>query len=382
MRLNNIKNEPVKIVSFAILTFLLFYFTIGNILTSLGFTTLSMWFCTMPRLEHEDSCYKDKLPKFLAKKDFINVIIRVLIPLLFSVIFVMTQASSTTIFESSLKAMLMFAVPLLISIIHGFVLNKYKYEWDWITPFVMSILVVLGVEFVLGNLGDYFKGLFPIFFGGVTDVGVLWTFLLQVFAVYAFYRIISVLIPGRTISMFVTAFVFLLIAFVHYMFITHIGKPFFIGELFQIKQAVALIKIVIVENFDVTYIIKAGGTLLFITVVSFLLNKETSIYNIPTRFKSFCCGILVLAVVILFSNNFYNGGINTPENCEKTYGYTYYMMNNLTEKNTYDEELQKKIEETAKELFSKEEDKEKSETPADTKQTDAADDHSDFTIGE
>ena len=382
MRLNNIKNEPVKIISYAILTFLLFYFTIGNILSSLGFTALSMWFCTMPRLEHENSCYKDKLPKFLAKKDLINKIIGIFIPLLFSIVFIMTQSSATTIFESPLRATLMFAVPLLISVIHGIILNKYQYEWDWITPFIMSILVVLGVEFVLGNLGDYIKGLFPLFFGGVTDLGILWTFLLQVFAVYAFYRIISVLIPGRTISMFVTALTFLLIAFVHYMFMTHIGKPFFIGELFQIKQAVALIKIVIVENFDVTYIIKAGGTLLFITIVSFLLNRETSVYNIPTRFKSFCCGILVLAVVILFSNNFYSGGINMPTNCEKTYGYTYYMMNNITEKNTYDEELQKKIEETAKELFSKDEDGKKEETPNNTNQAEGADDHSDFTIGE
>lgn len=381
MRLNNIKNEPVKIISYAILTFLLFYFTIGNILSSLGFTALSMWFCTMPRLEHENSCYKDKLPKFLAKKDLINKIIRIFIPLLFSIVFIMMQSSATKIFESPLMATLMFAVPLLISIIHGVILNKYQYEWDWITPFIMSILVVLGVEFVLGNLGDYIKGLFPAFFGGVTDLGVLWTFLLQVFAVYAFYRIISILIPGRTISMFVTSLTFLLIAFVHYMFMTHIGKPFFIGELFQIKQAVALIKIVIVENFDITHIIKAGGTLLFITIASFLMNRETSTYNIPTRFKSFCCGVLVLAVVILFSNNFYNGGINIPENCEKTYGYTYYMMNNITQKNTYDEELQKKIEETTKELFSKDKDKEKSETPVDANQPDGADDHSDFTIG-
>ena len=66
---------------------------------------------------------------------------------------------------------------------------------------------------------------------------------------------------------------------------------------------------------------------------------------------------------------------------EKTYGYTYYMMNNITQKNTYDEELQKKIEETTKELFSKDKDKEKSETPVDANQPDGADDHSDFTIG-
>ena len=380
MRLNNIKNEPIKIVSYAILTFLLFYFTIGNILSSIGFTALSMWFCTMPRLEHENSCYKNKLPKFLVKKDLINKIISIFIPLVLSILFIATQSSATKVFESSLLSVLMFAVSLTISVIHGIVLNKYKYEWDWITPFIISIIIIFGVEFVVGNLNNYIKGLFPMFFGGTIDLGILWTFLLQVFTVYAFYRIISVLIPGRTISMFVTALVFLLIGFVHYMFMTHINKPFLIGELFQIKQAVALIKIVIVENFDVTYIIKTCGTLLFTTVLAYFLNRETSVYNIPTRFKSFCCGILVLAVVILFSNNFYSGGINKPVDCEKTYGYTYYMMNNITQKNIYDEELQKKIDETAKELFSK--DDEKEEKPAgEENQAPTEDEHADFTIG-
>lgn len=353
MRLNDIKQEPIKIISYVLLTLLLFYFAIGDIMQTITMTILCMWMCMMPRLTHEQSFYKNKLPKFLFKKDLINKIIRVVIPFIFATVYIyQTSATNTGVI---LKTALILTIPFVASIIHYIIFNKYESEFDWLMPITCSILTVLAIEFTTGNLTNLFKNLFPMFFGLNININILWAFLIQILIVYSVFRILSILLPGRTLSMAVTSLIFIVFGVIQHYYTEILGMPFRVMDLFNIKEEIALLKILVTENLDITYLAIAGGIWILIVIVAFLFSKGSTTYDMPTRMKSMLCGILILIATFVISTNFYITLPQTEKPINEEYGYTFFMINNIGTKSEFTEEWQQKIKTEADKLFNSEE---------------------------
>lgn len=358
LRLNDIKQEPLKIISYIIMTFLLSYFTTGNIMTAITLTILSMWFCMMPRLTHEKSFYKEKLPKLLIKHDLINKIISILIPLILSIILIIQYMSQNIWFETPVKSALLTITPLFISIMHYIIFNKCKNEFDWLMPIVVSVVTVFGTEFLVGNLGNYIKNLFPFIFGKqITDIAILWTFLMQVFIVYGIFRLISIIFPGRGLSMSITSLFCFILAFLNHMCELSTGLPFRIKEMLNFKEIVAFIKLIIKENYEVTYIIKCIAIFALVIILTYIFGKKSSRYEIHTRFKSFLCGIGVLCIAVFMSVTLFRADLSTVKNCNKTYGLIYYTANTVEQTNEYSEEWKAKIQQEVDKIFPPEEEK-------------------------
>lgn len=358
MRLNNIKQEPLKIISYIIMTFFLLYFTVGDITMTFALTILNMWFCMMPRLTHEKSFYKEKMPKFLLKHDLINIIISIFIPLILSIVLIVKFASQNLWFESPIKSILLIVSPLFVSIIHYLIFRKCKNEFDWLMPIVVSIVTVFGTEFIAGNFGNYIKNLFPFIFGNkITDIAVLWTFLIQFFIVYGTFRMISIIFPARGLSMSVTSLIYFIIAFLNRMCEMSTGMPFRVRELLHFKEFVAFIKIILKENYEVTYVIKCIAVFALVIFLTYIFGKKSSPYEIHTRFKSFLCSIGVLCVSVFISVIMFRSSLGMVENCNKTYGLIYYTTNTVELQNSYSEEWLNKIQTEADNLFGNDEEK-------------------------
>ena len=343
MRLNEIKSEPLRIIAYIVFTLTLFYLSLGDILPAVTMTFLCMWMCMMPRLTHENSEYKNKLPKFLFKKDFINKFVRIFIPLVLGGLYFYEFMGSSTTAKNPTMAIVMLAIPFVVSLFHHLILSKYENECDWIMPFVCSTLTIIGVEFLTGNIGNLFKGLFPMFFGMQMDLNILWAFMMQIIIVYSIFRILSVILPGRTLAISVVSLIFILFGVIQHYYVAKLGMVFNLFDLINIKDEIALLKILVTENLDVVYLIKAGAIWIFITMVAFLFSKKSSVYSIPVRFKSMICGIVVLAATIVAFSSF-KASLPAPvQPVENTYGFTFYSMCNIGAKSEFSDEWKDKI---------------------------------------
>ena len=372
MRLNDIKQEPLKIISYIIMTLLLSYFTVGDIMISITLTVLSMWFCMMPRLTYENSFYKNKMPKFLFKFDLINKLISILIPLIFATVLIVQSASKGLWTESPLKSILIIGCPLFVSIVHNLIYSKYEKEADWLMPIIASFITIFGTEFITGNLGNYIKNLFPFVFGNkVTDIYVLWTFLMQFFIVYGIFRVLSIVLPARGFAMSVTSLLCFALAFLNRMCEMSTGMPFRVMEFLDIKRIIAFIKMIVVENYDVLFIIKCIAIFAIIVILAYTFSKKSSPYEIHTRFKSFLCGVGVLCLAVFMTVIVFRTTLCDVPNCEKQYGIIYYTANTTAEKNTYSEEFESKLKIEIDKLFPPEEEKKPTENTEDANATES-----------
>ena len=195
MKLDQIKKEPVKIVSYLVLTLLFTYLITGGIMPALTTTCLCAWICMMPRLHYENSTYKEKLPQFLIKGDFINKLVSIIIPVILAVIYMISFSASNSIFQSPIQNMLIIATPILLSVIHYIIVKKSENVYDWITPLITSFLTVIGVEFISGNLGQMFANLSP----QTANISYFWAFIMEVFFVYGVFRVLSIILAAMMV---------------------------------------------------------------------------------------------------------------------------------------------------------------------------------------
>jgi hypothetical protein len=251
---------------------------------------------------------------------------------------------------------IVISVPVIVSVIHGTILSKYEKGADWIMPIVVSIFTIFGIEFIVGNLGNYASNLFSGLTGNVINIKILWAFIAQFVIVYATFRVISLIIPARTLSMAITSTAYALFGLMHHLYETELGKSFLIKDLLEVKNSIALFKILLSRNGDVLFLCKAIAIIILLVIVAYLFSKKSSVYNFPTRIKSFLCGILVFAIGIYLSNSLYYAmGAKTTLRCDETYGYTYYMINNVDKQNKFSSALMEEIKKEADALFSAEE---------------------------
>ena len=349
MKLDQIKKEPVKIVSYLVLTLLFTYLITGGIMPALATTCLCAWICMMPRLHYEDSTYKEKLPQFLIKGDFINKLVSIIIPVILAVIYMISFSASNSIFQSPIQNMLIIATPILLSVIHYIIVKKSENVYDWITPLITSFLTVIGVEFISGNLGQMFANLSP----QTANISYFWAFIMEVFFVYGVFRVLSIILAARTLAMGVTSFLFIGFAVLNGIMVSQLGTTFKVAEIIDFKHTIAMMKILIENKLDTTMIAMAVGTLAIIVLIAYLLSKKSTLYNLVKRAKSCICGVAILLIVIFGSSLLTQNA--TIYNPELNYGYIYSTMTNIGAKNTYSENFEKMIQEEEDKIFKKDE---------------------------
>jgi hypothetical protein len=348
MKLDNFKNSPISIIAFIALTFLFSYLIIGNPEIATMTTLLSVWIFMMPRLTHENSIYKDKLPKFLFKGDLINKLLSVLIPLVLWILYAVSMKNAT-VFENPLFGLLFVIMPIVPAGIQYFVLTHSDSPVDWVSAFATAIFTFFGAEFINAGFGTTVTSMFPFAFNGPIIITQLWSIFLEILLIYSFYRIISVLIPSRTLSATATALTWVFIAMVQKMYIVKLGITFKLSELLNIKQFIATVKMLFLStNMPAALIIQGLGIVMAITIAMFMLNKWTTIYDMKERLRGSVIGLAVFATC-LFAFGFVN---NYAKNNDLTlYKSTMFtLVSEYKEKNVLSEENQELIDKEMEEM--------------------------------
>lgn len=174
--------------------------------------------------------------------------------------------------------------------------------------------------------------------------------MVQIFIIYGLYKIFSIIIPSRT---FATSFVSLLFIGTSYfdkIMIDKTGFNFKIAEILDFKNTVAMFKILLTDNFNVSFAIIAVGLFVAIFCISLFMHKKASTYTLSKRFKGFLIGIAILVSCFVVTNYFPKTSFYKSN---KNYGYTYNTLMHATEKNKYSDEFVSEISEEAKKLFDK-----------------------------
>lgn len=307
MKLDNFKNSPISIISFIALSFLFSYLIIGNLEIAGVTTILSTWIFMMPRLTHENSTYKDKLPKFLFKGDLVNKVLSWIIPLIFWGVYAVSMQSET-LFENPMFGLLFVIMPIIPAGVQYFVLTHSDSPVDWVSAFATAIFTFFGAEFINVGLGTTVSSMFPFLSNSPVIITQLWSILLEILLIYAFYRIVSIIIPSRTLASLGTTLVWIFIAMTQKLYITTFGYAFKIGDIFNIKQFIETVKALYLgSNMPAALMVQGLGLVAAITIAIFMLNKWTTIYDFKERTKGLVVGIAVLAVAIFafgFTNNY------------------------------------------------------------------------------
>lgn len=341
MKLDNFKNSPISIISFIALTFLFSYLIIGNLEIAGVTTVLSTWIFMMPRLTFENSTYKDKLPKFLKKGDIINKILSILIPLVFWGFYAVSMQNAT-LFTNPLFGLLFVIMPIIPAAVQYFILTHSDSSVDWVCPFVMAILTFLASEFVSGNLVNMFKCMFPFFFGNPIVITQLWSILLEILTIYAVYRIVSIIIPSRTLAAMFTSLLWLFFAIVQNVYIAKVGVTFKFADIFSIKEFIATLKVLFISNgLPVSLLIQGVGLLAAITIIIFTLNKWATIYDFKERLRGFVVGIAVFATCIFCFG--FTRSYATKNQLDIYKGTSSTLISEFGQKNTFSESFQEAI---------------------------------------
>ena len=341
MKLDNFKNSPISIISFIALTFLFSYLIIGNLEIAGVTTVLSTWIFMMPRLTFENSTYKDKLPKFLKKGDIINKILSILIPLIFWGFYAVSMQNAT-LFTNPLFGLLFVIMPIIPAAVQYFILTHSDSSVDWVCPFVMAILTFLASEFVSGNLVNMFKCMFPFFFGNPIVITQLWSILLEILTIYAVYRIVSIIIPSRTLAAMFTSLLWLFFAIVQNVYIAKVGVTFKFADIFSIKEFIATLKVLFISNgLPVSLLIQGVGLLAAITIIIFTLNKWATIYDFKERLRGFVVGIAVFATCIFCFG--FTRSYATKNHLDIYKGTSSTLISEFGQKNTFSESFQEAI---------------------------------------
>lgn len=352
MRLDNIKKEPFKIISFAIITLFFSYFITGEIIPAVSVSFLSFWFCLMPKLDYKHSLYKKKIPKFLRKGDLLNKILLIGIPLCFTIAYAVTYSGKEL---NKLTSMGIILIPILLSLINYAVALTSKSDVDWVTPYITSFLTVLCTEIILGN-GKY---VFEHIFKNPT-LDYLWIFVLQIFFVYSFFRILSLILPGRTLATGVSSGLFIIFAFISNLLVGRVNMTFKPAELLNIKDTFAMITVLLKEKTEIWKV--AGSSLLSLVCIvgiAFLLyNKRATTYDLMKRVKSCFCGAVIL-IISIFGIKLLGEMKDVKIIPETNYGYIYTIMANPMQKNTYNGEFLEKINAQKEEIKKKSEENKK-----------------------
>ena len=289
------------------LTFLFSYLIIGNLEIAGVTTILSIWMFMMPRLTHENSTYKNKLPKFLFKGDLINKILSILIPLIFWIVYAVSMKNAT-LFENPTFGLLFIIMPIIPAGVQYFVFTHSDSPVDWVSAFATAIFTFFGAEFINMGLGTTISSMFPFLSNSPIIITQLWSILLEILLIYSFYRIISIIIPSRTLSSLATTFVWVFIAMTQKLYISTLGYAFKLSDIFNIKQFIETVKVLFLgNNMPAALIIQGLGITAAVTIAIFMLNKWTTIYDLKERSKGLIVGIAVLAVSIFafgFTNNY------------------------------------------------------------------------------
>lgn len=341
MKLDNFKNSPMSIVSYIILTTLFSYLILGNVSITITTTILSIWIFMMPRLTYENSTYQRIIPKFLKKGDIINKIISWLIPIVLWFLYAVSMQTKT-IFENPLLGMMYVLMPIVPAGIQYLIIKNADSVSDWIGPFVMAILTFFGTEFIAGNIGTTVKTMFPFFFGETIVITQLWCILFEILFIYSFYKIVSFILPARTVMSFITTFCFVFISMLQTLYATHIGVTFKLTDIFNIKQFVATLKLLFITlGTPVETLAKGFAIIAFITVVVAIINKWATIYDFKERAKGLLVGVIVLAICtvgIIATNNY------AKENNLPIYkGQVSVLTSEITQKNQFSEDFQNKL---------------------------------------
>ena len=335
MKLDNFKNSPISIVSFIVLTFLFSYLIIGNLEIAGVTTILSTWIFMMPRLTFENSMYQKKLPNFLKKGDFLNKIIGVLIPIIFWGIYAFTMQNAT-LFTNPWLGLAFVIMPIIPAGVQYAILTRSDSATDWVCPFVMAILTFFASEFLAGTLGTMFQAMFPFIFKNPIVITQLWSILLEILTIYAFYRIVSILIPSRTISAMFTTLLWMFIGVLQNVYMSTIGMSFKISDVFKIKQFIASLKILFLNNgLPASLIVQAVGLVAAITIIVFVLNKWSTVYDFKERLRGWVVGVAVFATCVFCFG--YTNVYANKNNLDVYKGISFNLITEFNQKNEFPE---------------------------------------------
>ena len=341
MKLDNFKNSPMSIISYITLTALFSYLILGNLGISITTTILSVWIFMMPRLTYENSTYQKIIPKFLKKGDIINKIISWLIPLVLWCLYA-TSMKTETIFENPLLGFLFVLMPIVPAGIQYFIIKTADSVSDWVGPFVMAILTFFGMELVVGNITSTIKTMFPFFFGETIVVTQLWIILFEILFIYAFYKIISFILPARTVMSFVTTFLFIFTSMLQTLYATHIGMTFKLSDVLNIKQFIATLKLLFITlDTPVILLAKVLSIIAIITVIVSIINKLATIYDFKERAKGLLVGVIV--IVICIAGISYTNNYTTQNNLPTHQGQVSALISEIKQTNKFSEDFQNKI---------------------------------------
>ena len=341
MKLNNIAEKPFKVISYILLTFIGSYLTTMSFNVAFTTTLICTWICMMPRLEFEKFSFKDKIPKVFIKFDIPNNLLKI-VPIAMGLVFCVQESSGSPLIYNSNLNIIIYLLPLIVGCLHYFIYNKYKNEQDWAMPFFVSILIVLGSQFVVGDFGDFIKNIFPQFIeNSVPNIYLSWLLLLQIAIVYGIYRLLSIIIASRYICITILGILFTIFAYMQNIYHSVLSLDFKPNDMLKIKEFIALMSILHKDNMDTVKIISALAVIIIIGAFACGLSKKASVYSFKIRAKSFVCGGIVILITFLCLNTVYKNV--TFDQYRTDYGFVSYIVHNLNQKNTFSEKLQKEI---------------------------------------
>lgn len=340
MKLNDISSKPFKVITYILLTFIGSYLTTLNTEVAFISTLVCVWICMMPRLKYEEFSFKDKIPEFFVKFDLPNNVLKIL-PVFLTFIFCTQQSATTPVIQDSNFNFFIYFFPVIIGCLHYFIYNKYENEQDWAMPLIVSFIIVIGSQFVVGDFPEFAKNIFPFLTDSTPNIYLSWLLLLQIAIVYAVFRVLSIVIASRSVCLIIVGAIFTIFAYMQNIYSSIIGLNFKPNDVIKFKEFFALLSILHKDNIDMAKIAPAIAVIIIIGMVATLLGKNTSIYAFKIRMKSFVCGALIIAVSILAFNSLYASV--SFENYNTSTGFVSYIVHNLNKKNTFSKELQDKI---------------------------------------
>ena len=338
MKLDNFKISPMSIISYVLFTIIFSYLVIGNLEIALTTTILSVWVFLMPKLKYQNSCYKDKIPKFIQKGDIINKLINFVFPIGLW-LFYANSMKQNTFFENPTFGLLLIIAPIIPACIQYLILTKSDRPADWIGPFVMAILTYIAVAFVSGNINSVFHSVLPFIFNEPIIITNLWIALFEIFIIYAFYKIISFILPARTFVAFLTTFFFITVATIQNLHIATTGLTFKILDIFNFKQFLIVLKLLFVNQTPpIVLLVKSFVCIVVITLIVAFINKWSTIYDFKERAKGLIIGVLILGICVFGFVGVQNYA--KQNNLTTHQGMISNFVSQIKERTQYDEKIQ------------------------------------------
>lgn len=295
----------------------------------------------MPRLTYENSTYQNKMPKFLKQGDIINKIISGVIPIVLWCLYAASMQTET-IFKNPLLGTLFVLMPIVPAGCQYFIIKNADSISDWVGPFVMAILTFLGTEVVAGNIGTTMHSLFPFFYGEPVVITQLWCILCEILIIYSVYKIISFILPARTVMAFLTTFFFILISMLQNLYTTNLGTTFKFSDLFNVKQFIATLKILVTSSDSAfTVLLQGFAFIIGITIIVAIINKWSTIYDFKERAKGLVVGLLTFAICV---GGIYFATYYADENNMSIYkGQASVLISEIGKTNEYTKEFQEQL---------------------------------------